>query len=228
MDYNLTFFLVLFTVSFSFFYYMKCREYEKEFYILTKKYDKAIIENDNFKLRIKDLQKYKNDVSKTFKILDNELTHINNHVEKQSQMYRQNHEPNNVNLLTADMLNNLINNMNQESFLSHFDLNNLGHSNTNINSNTQSNDDENNGSETPDINQSSNKHSDNDHTSDIDDKNSSDKSDETVNVENHQNNDTLPSSETKNLEMRNIHDLFNNMGNLSNTYQRMRIFSSEI
>ena len=120
MDYNLTFLTIMISLCITYFYYTKYKEYEKEFYILNKKHDKAIVENDNYKLRIKDLQKYKNDVSKTFKILDNELNHINNHVERQNQLqlqlHRQNNDSsfNNVNLLTTDILTNLINNMNQE------------------------------------------------------------------------------------------------------------------
>ena len=38
------------------------------------------------KSRIKDLQSYKNDVSKTFKILDNELLLINDHLKRQSNL----------------------------------------------------------------------------------------------------------------------------------------------
>lgn len=118
MDYNLTFLTIIISLCITYFYYTKYKEYEREFYILNKKHDKAIVENDNYKLRIKDLQKYKNDVSKTFKILDNELNHINNHVERQNQLQlqRQNNDSNfnNVNLLTTDILTNLINNMNQE------------------------------------------------------------------------------------------------------------------
>jgi hypothetical protein len=90
------------------------------------------MENSNYRTRIKDLQKYKNDVSKTFKILDTELTNINNHVEKSHNNFQlasnpisttrinspgyelTSHINNRVNLLTPDMLNNLIDNMNQE------------------------------------------------------------------------------------------------------------------
>ena len=55
----------------------------------TNNLTKITMENANYRVRIKDLQKYKNDVSKTFKILDNELVQINNHVEKNNQQSQQ-------------------------------------------------------------------------------------------------------------------------------------------
>lgn len=207
MDYNLTFLIISFTVIVSFFYYTKCKEFEKEFLILNKKYDKAIIENDNYKLRIKDLQKYKNDVSKTFKILDNELTHINNHVEKQTQMNRQNMETNNVNLLTADMLNNLINNMNQESLfpsISHINLNTVRRPTTNtVNERNSTENNISNRNEVPD---------------EVAGENTSEVPDEVTNE------DVIDKNE--NIQTRVVGDaLMNNLtiSGLPNPYQRMRI-----
>ena len=122
MDSNFSFFIVICLMGVTFYYYTKFKDYEdryrlneREFYLLNKHVDKLTYENANYKVRIKDLQKYKNDVSKTFKILDNELVHINNHVEKNSQINRRNLEQSeHISLLTPDLLTNLIENMNQD------------------------------------------------------------------------------------------------------------------
>jgi hypothetical protein len=42
-------------------------------------------ENQKLKLKVKELQAYKDDVSKTFKILDNELIMINDHIQRRQQ-----------------------------------------------------------------------------------------------------------------------------------------------
>ena len=124
MDSNFSLLIIIALLTTSWYYYMKYKEYEKEITILNNNVTKMNIENTNYRVRIKDLQKYKNDVSKTFKILDNELVHINNHVEKNNQQLQSQqtqlpipqlqNQPNRINLLTPDMLNNLIENMNQE------------------------------------------------------------------------------------------------------------------
>ena len=125
MDYNFSLFIILILLLTSWYYFTKFRDLETNHYMLMHHINKMNVENANYKARIKDLQKYKNDVSKTFKILDNELVHINNHVEKNNQMLSQNNTETNIldsslsqsrslNLLTPDMLNNLIENMNQE------------------------------------------------------------------------------------------------------------------
>ena len=69
----------------SWYYFNKFMESEREYLRLHKNYDELHIENRKMKSRIKDLQSYKNDVSKTFKILDNELVLINNHLKRNSQ-----------------------------------------------------------------------------------------------------------------------------------------------
>jgi len=124
MDSNFSLLIIIALLTTSWYYYMKYKEYEKEVIILSNNVTKMNIENTNYRVRIKDLQKYKNDVSKTFKILDNELVHINNHVEKNNQQLQSQqsqlpipqlqNQSNRINLLTPDMLNNLIENMNQE------------------------------------------------------------------------------------------------------------------
>lgn len=70
------------------------------------------IENQKLRVRIKELQSYKTDVSKTFKILDTELNMINEQLRT-----RQEQTPsfnNNISLLTPEILTNLMENMNQE------------------------------------------------------------------------------------------------------------------
>lgn len=71
MDITLLFCVIL--SFFAFYYFNKFQESEKSFYALH-------VENTAMKTRINDLLLYQNDVSKTFKILDNELGIISNHI----------------------------------------------------------------------------------------------------------------------------------------------------
>jgi septal ring factor EnvC (AmiA/AmiB activator) len=127
----------------SFYYFNKFQESEKEYTRLHKNFDEIYIENQKMKSRIKDLQSYKDDVSKTMKILDNELILINNHIHKQnnetlprSSSIRQrqgrmspylrmtrtaefptsSYNANNISLLSPELLSSLFNNMNQENY----------------------------------------------------------------------------------------------------------------
>jgi len=111
----------------SWYYFNKFQESEKEYNKLYKRFEHVYIENQKVKSRIKDLQSYKNDVSKTFKILDNELVLINDHLKKQNEnvttdhqrsqrpppvarsFYMRNIPSNNVSLLTPDLLTSLFN-----------------------------------------------------------------------------------------------------------------------
>jgi len=70
----------------SWYYFNKFRESENEYTKLHNKFEQSYTENQKMKSRIKDLQSYKNDVSKTFKILDNELLLINDHLKRQSNL----------------------------------------------------------------------------------------------------------------------------------------------
>lgn len=67
------------------FYYTKFEQSEKEYYKLHKEHIKALGENGKLRSRVKDLQSYKDDISKTFKILDNELVMINEHINQQKK-----------------------------------------------------------------------------------------------------------------------------------------------
>jgi hypothetical protein len=70
-------------------------------------------ENHKLKTRLKDLQSYKNDVSKTFKILDNELLLINDRLQNRESNLNT-PQPNPISVLTPELLTSLFNNMNQE------------------------------------------------------------------------------------------------------------------
>ena len=104
--------IIIILLTIVWYLYTKYKEYEKKNYQLQSHFDKLTMENSNYRTRIKDLQKYKNDVSKTFKILDTELTNINNHVEK-GNSYFQMHGHNNI-----TPQNNNVNNirLNQSGF----------------------------------------------------------------------------------------------------------------
>lgn len=114
----------------SWYYFNKFQDSEKEYNKLYKRFEQVYIENQKVKSRIKDLQSYKNDISKTFKILDNELVMINDHLKKQNEnvttqrqrptlpprpslgarsFYMRNIPNNNVSLLTPDLLTSLFN-----------------------------------------------------------------------------------------------------------------------
>jgi hypothetical protein len=69
----------------SLYYFNKYLDKQREFDKLHEKFSGIHLENQKMKSRIKDLQSYKDDVSKTFKILDNELLMINEHLKNQEQ-----------------------------------------------------------------------------------------------------------------------------------------------
>lgn len=68
------------------YYYTKCNEQAGFEFV---KFAKLINENKKLKTKVKYLEKYKTDVSKTFQILDNELVNINDHIKKNSQQQSQ-------------------------------------------------------------------------------------------------------------------------------------------
>ena len=93
------------------YYYNKFKESEREYYLLHKQLMMTHTENHKLKSRLKDLQMYKNDVSRTFRILDNELVLINDHLQKKNERS----EENRVSILTSDMLSSMFENMNQDA-----------------------------------------------------------------------------------------------------------------
>ena len=68
----------------SWYYFNKFLESEREYSKLHKRFDNLYVENQKMRTRVKDLQSYKTDVSKTFQILDNELVMINDHLQKRN------------------------------------------------------------------------------------------------------------------------------------------------
>jgi hypothetical protein len=108
----------------SWYYFNKFQESEKEYSNLHRRFEHVYIENHKMKSRINDLQNYKNDVSKTFKILDKELEMINDHLQKESPRALPSLRPplsslpslsssfirQNVSLLTPDILTTLLTN----------------------------------------------------------------------------------------------------------------------
>ena len=83
------------------------------------------IENQKLKTKVKELQMYKNDVSRTFKILDTELVLINEQLRQQNIIQNGlstslndtitfDIDQNAITLMTPDILSNLMENMNQE------------------------------------------------------------------------------------------------------------------
>ncbi len=109
------------------FYYQKYKEVQMNYSKLYHKFT-------HMKAQVKELQMYKNDISKTFQILDTELDTINKHIQRQSQRrtdttptLQQTDIPQNINsttshhttrprisLMTSDILSTLFNNINQE------------------------------------------------------------------------------------------------------------------
>jgi len=101
----------------AFYYFNKFNESEKEYIKLHGSVREIYNENQKLKLKVKELQAYKDDVSKTFKILDNELVMINDHIQRRQQPQQQpslipslnqmnsQSNLNRVSLLTPELLN---------------------------------------------------------------------------------------------------------------------------
>jgi hypothetical protein len=100
------------------YYFNKFQESEREYLVLHRQFEAACAQNRHLQERVDDLQMYKDDVSKTFKILDNELVMINDHLQRRA--HGQSMEASapvagsRISLLTPDMLSSLFANINQE------------------------------------------------------------------------------------------------------------------
>jgi predicted nuclease with TOPRIM domain len=85
-------------------------------------------ENDKLKLQVSDLQRYQDDISKTFKVLDNELVAITKKLNEEnakieSETTTPSTNANSSNLtLTPQILNSLFENVNQETTTNFNDL----------------------------------------------------------------------------------------------------------
>jgi len=114
--------------------YVNFKDSEREYFKLYKEF--IDVKNENAKLvdRLSYLQDYKDDVTKTFKILDNELVMINDQIKKQNNRIEnptQYHgitdsltqtTQNMVTMLTPDILHTLFENINQESPIDRVEL----------------------------------------------------------------------------------------------------------
>lgn len=89
----------------AFFYYDKYKRMSLKYKKLIKSHNELKLQQHAKDIKLKEMNLYKEDVSKTFKILDNELGLINNHLRSNS---------NQVSLLTPNVLDNLLSNVNQE------------------------------------------------------------------------------------------------------------------
>lgn len=87
--YQNTILLIVVVGFIAFYYFNKFNESEKEYIKLHGSVREMYNENQKLKLKIKELQAYKDDVSKTFKILDNELVMINDHIQRRQQPQQQ-------------------------------------------------------------------------------------------------------------------------------------------
>lgn len=63
------------------FYYTKFEQAQENYYSLYKKHVDLQNEHELLKARNEELQVYKNDVSRTFRLLDDEITMIHRHIE---------------------------------------------------------------------------------------------------------------------------------------------------
>ena len=100
------------------FYFMKYSEHEIKYLPVMVKQKQVIsqLRNENLKLKskLKYLQTYKNDVSKTFQILDNELVMINDKLKQESLPIEQTQTPLFQTSFTPSILNSLLNSVNTD------------------------------------------------------------------------------------------------------------------
>lgn len=98
----------------SWYYFNKFQESEQNYRKLYYQFEKVYIDNKNMKIRIQDLECYKNDISKTFNVLDKELLVINNHLQRRNNdNVNDNVNLNktgsaNVSIITPELLNSLL------------------------------------------------------------------------------------------------------------------------
>ena len=100
------------------FYYIKSKDQDDKYIPVMIRQSQLINENNilkretkKLKSRIKYLEKYKEDVSKTFRILDNELVMITDHINKNTNQQEQEQFPlqQEITSMTPDILSTLLN-----------------------------------------------------------------------------------------------------------------------
>lgn len=103
----------------SWYYFNKFQQSEQNYRQLYYEFEKVYIDNKNMKTRINDLESYKNDISKTFNVLDKELLIINNHLQNRNN--NENKTLSNfdtgsakVSIITPELLHTLLNESDNE------------------------------------------------------------------------------------------------------------------
>ena len=92
-DQTLNIYVIVVLVCLSWYYHSKHIEKQKYCVILLESNKRLREENNILKSRIKDLQLYRDDVSKTFNILDNEMLMIKEHIKSQQENDEANETP---------------------------------------------------------------------------------------------------------------------------------------
>jgi len=102
----------------SWYYFNKFQESEKNYRNLYYQFEKVHIDNKNMKIRIQDLESYKNDISKTFNVLDKELLVINDHLQRRNNndnITKTSSGSANVQIMTPELINSLLDESEKQS-----------------------------------------------------------------------------------------------------------------
>jgi hypothetical protein len=95
----------------SWYYFNKFQESEQNYRNLYYQFEKVHIDNKNMKIRIQDLESYRNDISKTFNVLDKELLVINDHLQSRNNndnITKTGSGSANVQIITPELINSLL------------------------------------------------------------------------------------------------------------------------
>jgi len=95
----------------SWYYFNKFQESEQNYRNLYYQFEKVHTDNKNMKIRILDLESYRNDISKTFNVLDKELLVINDHLQSRNNndnITKTGSGSANVQIITPELINSLL------------------------------------------------------------------------------------------------------------------------
>ena len=95
----------------SWYYFNKFQESEQNYRNLYYQFEKVHTDNKNMKIRIQDLESYRNDISKTFNVLDKELLVINDHLQSRNNndnITKTGSGSANVQIITPELINSLL------------------------------------------------------------------------------------------------------------------------
>lgn len=110
----------------SWYYFNKLQQSEENYKILHYQFEKVCIDNHKMKTRIQDLELYKNDISKTFNILDKELLVINDNLRRRNgnNVNRENALGSaNVSIITPELLHNLLDTSDNNTNIKYYEIN---------------------------------------------------------------------------------------------------------